>query len=97
MTKRVEANNDPASIFILGDHYYDGLGGLQQDRTKAMELWKQAAELGYSKAHNDLGSIYNEGEDLMKAKFHYEAAAMAGHEVARSMLGDMDFRNGKQE
>jgi hypothetical protein len=31
---------------------------------------------------------------LKKAKIHYEAAAMAGHEVARYNLGCMDFHSG---
>jgi TPR repeat protein len=30
---------------------------------------------------------YYEGGDLKKSKFHFEAAAMAGHEVARMALG----------
>jgi TPR repeat protein len=34
---------------------------------------------------------------LKKAKFHLEPAAMAGHEVARYMLGFMDFEEGKKE
>jgi TPR repeat protein len=96
MTKRVEAN-DPASIFILGDHYYHGGAGLQQDYAKAMELYARAAKLGYNKAHNNLGRIYADGGDWKKAKFHFEAAAMAGHEVARNMLGDMDFESGNRE
>jgi TPR repeat protein len=96
MTNRVVAN-DPASIFTLGDHYCDGLGGLQQDQAKAMELYTRAAELGYNKAHNNLAVHYAEGGDWKKAKFHYEAAAMAGHEVARNVLGDMDFVSGNRE
>ena len=31
--------NDAASIYMLATHYYNGrTGGLQQDRTKAMEI-----------------------------------------------------------
>jgi TPR repeat protein len=91
--RRAEAN-DPASIFILGDHYCDGLGGLQQDQAKAMELYTRAAELGYNKAHNELAVHYAKGGDLKKAKFHFEAAAMAGHEVARNTLGYMEVTSG---
>jgi hypothetical protein len=33
------AVNDAASIYMLATHYYNGrTGGLQQDRTKAMEI-----------------------------------------------------------
>jgi TPR repeat protein len=96
MTKRVEAN-DPASIFILGDRYYNGGAGLQQDYAKAIELYARAAELGYSKAHNDLAVHYAEGGNWKKAKFHFEAAAMAGHDEARNTLGYMEGNSGNIE
>ena len=60
MMKRVEAN-DPASMYMLAGYYHNGGGGLQQDRTKAIELYTKAAELGCSKAHSFLGNIYYEG------------------------------------
>ena len=94
--KRVEAN-DPASIFILGDHYYQGLNGFQRDQTKAIEHYVRAADLGFSKAHNRLGRIYHEGGNMKKAKFHWEAAAMAGHEGARFNLGMMEYNSGNME
>ena len=72
---RVEVN-DAYSIYVLGSHYYHGKFGLLQDRERARELWKQAAALGSSKAHYNLGSIYREGGDLKKAKIHYKAASM---------------------
>jgi TPR repeat protein len=84
--RRVEAN-DAASIYLLADSYRHGLNGLQQDHAKAIELYVRAADLGYSTAHNNLGGSYHEGGNLKKAKFHFEAAAMAGDEVARSNLG----------
>jgi TPR repeat protein len=34
-------------------------------------------------------------EDVKKAKFHYEAAAMAGDEEARYMLGGLEAKSGK--
>ena len=93
MMKRVEAN-DASAIYSLGNHYNHGHLGLQQDRTRAMELWKQAAELGSSLAHYHLGNEYREGGDLKKAKIHYEAAAMAGYESARYNLGCMEAQSG---
>jgi hypothetical protein len=80
--KRVEAN-DACAMYVLGSYYYHGIVGLQQDRTKAMGLMTKAAELGDSDAHHQLGNEYRERGDLKKATFHTEAAAMAGHEVAR--------------
>ena len=94
--KRVEAN-DTDSINLLAGYYYNGLGGLQQDQAKAMELYVRAADLGHSKAHCDLGNIYPKGGDFKKAKFHIEAAAMAGNEVARCSLGCVEERYGNVE
>ena len=91
--KRVEAN-DVASINLLADTYYKGLNGVQQDRTSAMELYVRAADLGNTKAHGSLSDIYHEGGGLKKAKFHCEAAAMAGHEGARCNLGTMEAQSG---
>jgi TPR repeat protein len=94
--KRVEAN-DAGAICLLASYYHQGIIGLHQDRVRAIDLWKQAAELGSSQAHYNLGSIYREGGVLMKAKFHYEAAAMAGHEVARCNLGVIEGKFGNME
>ena len=60
MMKRVGAN-DATSICMLADSYYHGLNGFQQDQTKAIELYAKSAELGFSKAHNELGVIYSKG------------------------------------
>jgi TPR repeat protein len=85
--RRRVAANDSTSIYLLAHFYYKGIGGFQQDHAKAMELYSRSANLGYSAAHNQLGGIYYEEGNLKKAKFHGEAAAMAGHEVARFNLG----------
>jgi TPR repeat protein len=71
--------------------------GFQQDHAKAIELYGRAAELGCSKAHGSLGDIYDEGGDMKKAKFHYEAAAMAGDEVSRHNIGLMEYKSGNME
>jgi len=41
-----------------------------------------------------LSDIYYKGGDLKKAKFHGEAAAMAGNEAARYNLGMIEARSG---
>jgi TPR repeat protein len=94
--KRVAAN-DPASIFMLAGNYHQGLNGFQQDLAKAVELYVRAAELGYKKAHNQLGGIYEGAGNLKKAKFHVEAVAMAGDEVARFNIGVMEYNSGNME
>ena len=94
--KRVEAN-DAGAICLLANSFYHGLNGMLQDHAKAMELLTKSAELGYSKAHSSLGNIYYEGGNMKKAKFHLEAGAMAGHEVARKNLGVMECNSGNIE
>ena len=89
LMKRVEVN-DAGAIFVLGNDYQLGVSCVQQDYAKAMELYTRAADLGYSKAHFALGISYRAGGDLKKSKFHYEAAAMAGHEDARLKLGNLE-------
>jgi TPR repeat protein len=96
MMKRTDAN-DAASIYMLGVCYHNGLRGLQQDRTKAMELYARAGQLGSGKAYCNLGKLYHEGGDMKKAKFHFEAAAMAGHEGARYNLGILEYNSGNME
>ena len=93
MMKRVEAN-DAASINLLAQHYRLGRAGFQWDQTRAIELYTKAANLGYSKAHYNMACLYHEGGDLKKAKFHFEAAAMAGNEVARNNLGILECNSG---
>jgi TPR repeat protein len=96
MMKRVEANDAGAIMFLASSHYHGKLG-LLQDQERAMELWKQAAELGSSKAHFNLGNTYNAEGNSKKAKFHWEAAAMAGHELARCNIGLMECISGNLE
>jgi tetratricopeptide (TPR) repeat protein len=95
LMKRAEAN-DAASICLLANFYQHGHHGLQQDHSKAMELYARAAELGWSKAHCYLAEVCDEG-DMKKAKFHYEAAAMAGDEEASYNLGVMEAQAGNTE
>jgi TPR repeat protein len=92
LMKRVEAN-DAASICLLANFYQHGSNGFQQDHAKAMELYARAAELGSIKANCHLAGVYHKGGNLKKAKFHWEAAAMAGYEVARNNLGCMEAKS----
>jgi TPR repeat protein len=94
--KRVEVN-DPASICLLAAHYQQGLRGLQQDEERAMELFTRAADLGYNKARLNLGNAYHKGGNMKKAKFHYEAAAMAGDEASRYNLALVEAQSGNME
>ena len=96
MMKRVEAN-DAGAMEMLGNHYEQGLQSFQQDHTKAIELWKQAAELGCSKAHYQLGVNFHEGGNMKKAKFHFETAAMIGCEASGYNLGCIEAQSRNME
>jgi TPR repeat protein len=96
LMKRVAAN-DAEMMFVLGDIYLSGSKGVQQDETKATELFTKAIELGCSKAHYLLAEVYLDGGDVKQAKFHYEAAAMAGHEVARFNIGSIESASRNNE
>jgi hypothetical protein len=52
-----------------------------KQETKAIELWIRA--VGYA--------LLDHRENWKKAKFHLEAAAMAGHEGARNNIGHLVF------
>ena len=47
-------SNDAGAMDALGTCYYNGVLGLQQDQSKALDLWIRAAELGFRKSHNNL-------------------------------------------
>ena len=96
MMIRFEAN-DALAIYMLANSYHYGFNGSQQDHTKAMELYARSADLGFSEAHRQRGELFYYEGDLKKAKFHYEAAAMAGHELARSDLGILESNSGNTE
>ena len=50
LMNRIE-KNDASALCEMSRIYYSGLRGVQQDRVKAMELLKKAAELGSSESH----------------------------------------------
>ena len=86
--------NDARSILVLASYYHQGVGEfLFQDQEIAMELWKKAAKLGSIRAHFFLGNEYDAVGDLKKAKFHFEAAAMAGEEGTRCNLGCLEGKS----
>jgi len=56
--------DDPIAIHNLGCYYRDGINGYPQDYTKALELWHQAGELGYSEAYHCIGYTYDIGRGV---------------------------------
>jgi tetratricopeptide (TPR) repeat protein len=96
LMKRV-AVNDVGAICQLAKHYEKVNGCFHQDHAKSMELFTRAANLGCSESQFCIGLKYDKAGDLKNAKFHYEAAAMAGHEMARFNLGVYEYNYGNIE
>ncbi|EJK43868.1 hypothetical protein THAOC_37645 [Thalassiosira oceanica] len=98
--KRVDAK-DPEALHFLGDQYYSGRCGLQENAARAINLWKEAVELGSIDAHFNLGHVYLKGKgvapDEAMAIQHWESAAMKGHVEARSNLGAIEYNKGNDE
>ncbi|KAL7524691.1 hypothetical protein ACHAXR_002169 [Thalassiosira sp. AJA248-18] len=79
--KRVEVG-DANAMHTLGCRHFHGDRGVPQDSNKALELWHQAAKLGWPESHYSLGLVYFDGEgvekDIKKAKYHWEQGAVGG-------------------
>ncbi len=71
------AGNDAEAAFYLATLYETG-NGVGQDMTKAVELYRKAADMGYGKAQSYLADIYYEGrgvdKDLVTAVALYQKA-----------------------
>jgi len=98
--KRVEAG-DAEAIYNLGNYYSAGMYGLRKNHAKALELWHQAGELGYTTAFTSVGCAYNSGEgvevDKKQAKYYCELSAIGGNVNARYNLGLEEEESGRME
>ena len=88
--------NDPVAMTQMGKtHKREG------DYGKAFQYYSKAAKLGDATAHCLLGGLYYQGEgvenDMKKAVYHFEQAAIGGHANARSILGFHEKYNGRFE
>ena len=97
LDRRVELD-DPEAITIVGNYYFRGGMGLEQDIGKALDLLHRAAELGSISAHNIVGDIYLTSSvvqaNYKKAMYHFEIAAMEGNVGARHALGALEGNSG---
>ena len=95
--KRMEIG-DAEAMHNLGGCYFEGLYGLPQDRAKALELWYQAAKLGYATSYYSIAAAYDlgngVGRDEGKANHFWELAAMEGDTYARYNLGVYEWHAG---
>jgi len=98
--KRLKVGDGQAFLNI-GYKYFNGRFGYPQDRTKALDLFHRAAELGHGSAYNNIGNAYEFGVgveiDKKKAIHYYEHAAMGGNVAARHSLGNDELRAGHYE
>ena len=98
-TKKLLKKDNARAFYSLAAAYDHGDRGMQQDSTKAIELWLRAGELGCAEAYHNLGNSYNFGMgvevDKKKAKYYWELAAMNGDAYARHNLGCLDAQAGK--
>ncbi|EJK61329.1 hypothetical protein THAOC_18215 [Thalassiosira oceanica] len=98
--KRVDAK-DPVATEYLGQLYYYGKHGLQPDIPQAIELWTEAARLGYLNSQFRLGYLCYHGEgveqDEARGINHWQYAAAQGHPESRCLLGVHEYENANRE
>ena len=86
--------DDPDAIYNMGYMYYNGLG-CEEDKKKAFDLYKLAAQMGNSKAYNDLANMYFLGEEVeqnyAQAFKYYAQAAKLGEDAASYNLAESYF------
>lgn len=85
--------NDVAAQRNIG-HLYRWGQGVEKDIDKAMQWYRRAAELGFSRAQANLAAIYLQGEEGVTVNYDeahkwFAAAAIQGHAVAQYNLGLM--------
>ncbi|EJK77431.1 hypothetical protein THAOC_00740 [Thalassiosira oceanica] len=101
MVQKRVGKGDARAIFILGEKYFHGEGGLAKNVPRAIELWTEAAELGLLDAHCQIGLIYcnviDVEEDKPRGIHHWQQAAMKGDVESRHNLGVTEYYNGNYE
>src|SRR6266496_5622912 len=82
--------NKLKNIFLLDNLYQYGIG-TEKNKTKAFELYKEAAEKGHISSTHGLGYCYQNGigteKNEIKAFELYKKAAEKGHIASIHMLG----------
>ncbi|EJK61569.1 hypothetical protein THAOC_17921 [Thalassiosira oceanica] len=97
---RVE-KKDPIAISFLGQKYWHGQLGLQEDARKAVELYTEAAELGSHEGLSALGLFYVIGhgveQDEAKGVQLWAKGAMQGDVESRYNLGCNEEEKGNHD
>ncbi|EJK77844.1 hypothetical protein THAOC_00296 [Thalassiosira oceanica] len=91
------AKRDPAAIYYLGQQYFFGKYGLQEDSRKGVELYTEAVELGSVEALFNLGVVYDDGEGVQqnkaKAAECWTKAAIQGCPLSRHKIGCVEIND----
>src|SRR5882724_9212383 len=78
---------------VRADSFYRAANNLydKQEYSQALELYREAAELGKPEALNDIGLMYQKGQgvhkDYMIAMLWFKKGAKAGNSAAMSNIG----------
>jgi len=87
------AQGDPVGMWNLAFMYIKGEGGLEKDYTKARNLFRYSAELGFANAQYDLGIVLLDGvggePDKADAVKWFKKAAEQGNRDAKKILKEL--------
>ena len=79
------------AVKVLGDYYFNGYAGVEQDYAKALELYTEAGEKGDADAQAQVGYIYQFGcgiePDYEKAMEWNNRAAQQGNAQGQAQIG----------
>lgn len=94
LLERAAADNDPTAMGLLAIGHDAGRMGLQTDATRALALYRSAAQLGNGGAMRRLGRAYARGElnlqpNMARAEAWYLSASLMGNQKAASDLADL--------
>lgn len=85
-----EHNLSAEEMNDIGDYYYNGTNGYEQNYSKALEWYMKGAALGGADAQDSIGTCYMEGngvpKDYRKAAEWYRKAAKQGNPDAQFCL-----------
>jgi uncharacterized protein len=91
--ERSASQGDPVGMWNLAFMYVKGEGGLEKDFTKARNLFRNSAELGFVNAQYDLGIVLLDGvggePDKPEAVKWFKKAAGQGSRDAKKILKEL--------
>lgn len=96
LLEKAAQRSHPEVLTLLADIYLQGIS-VDRDFTRALELFKRAADLGNIHAHRQLGLIYSTDKfippDYDLSHAHFQKAANQGDPVAHYHLGVRSYDN----